>query len=127
MHCRISPETNDELISFICMMQSNTDFKPTFAKEAVIPRELIKDHTKYEWQDTNRHLETFLNSKKKILLAYYNMNKHTYRFKDTHVTGFGAMFPQGETTEEAKPIALASRGTSKAETCCPRITPGQSF
>ena len=44
------PKTKDEIIRFICMMQSNVDFIPNIAKEATVLREPIKTHTKYKWR-----------------------------------------------------------------------------
>ena len=41
--------------------------------------------------------------------VYYNINKQTYLFTDIHVTGFGAMLAQGESIEEVKPTAVASK------------------
>ena len=116
-------KAKDELISFICMMQSNTDIILNFAKEAAVLRKLIKAHTKFEWQD--RHQHTFKNLlyklKRENLLAYYDQNRQTYLFTYAHVTGFGAMLAQGESIKKAKPIAVASRATSKADTCYPQI------
>ena len=103
------PKTKNELISFICMLQSNTDFITNFTKEAAVLKEVIKANTKYEWQDTPKKLLSKF--KKETFLAYCDSNKQTYLFNDTYITGFGAILAYVEIVEKAKPIAGASRAT----------------
>lgn len=43
------PKNKDELLSFICMMQSNAEFIPSFAKEVSFLRNLIKANKKFTW------------------------------------------------------------------------------
>ena len=117
------PKTKEELISFICMMQSNADFIPNFAKEVAVLRDLNKNDKKFEWEE--KHQKAFENLiskfKKETLLQYFDTNKQTYLFTDAHQSGFGVMLAQGECIEKAKPVALASRTTNKAEKHYPQI------
>ena len=45
----------------------------------------------------------------------------TFVFVDGHNTGLGAILAQGESIEESKPVALASRTTSQSERNYPQI------
>ena len=111
------PKSKSELISFVCMMQSNTEFIPEFSKKASKLRELTKINVRFKWLEEhdrcfNKLLEAF---KADALLQYFDINKQTYIFTDAHMTGLGAMLAQGDIIGEARPIAFASRTTSDAE------------
>ena len=43
-----SPTSKEELISFLCMMQSNSEFTASFSKKSAALRELSKSKTKFE-------------------------------------------------------------------------------
>lgn len=43
------PKNKDGLLSFICMMQSNAEFIPSFAKEVSLLRNLSKANKKFTW------------------------------------------------------------------------------
>ena len=49
------------------------------------------------------------------------MSKQSFIFTDARNTGLGAMLAQGPTLESARPIAIASRTTTKAEQRYPQI------
>ena len=110
------PKDKDELKSFICMMQSNSDFIPNFSKKVALLRTLLNEKI-FCW--THLHQKTFDNIlndfKENILLSYFDMELPTYIFTDAHVTGLGAILYQGKTFENLKPVAIASRCTNKAE------------
>ena len=110
------PKDKDELKSFICMMQSNTDFILNFAKK-VAPLRTLLNGKPFCW--THMHQKTFDNilnsSKDSLLLSYFDMSLPTYIFTDAHETGLGAILYQGENFENLKPVAIASRCTYKAE------------
>ena len=79
----IRPPTNkQDLISFLCMMQTNSDFIPNFAQKASILRELTKVDSKYEW--TSRHQNCFTNLiaefRKATQLPFFDMSKPTLRY-----------------------------------------------
>lgn len=120
----ISPPTNkEELISFLCMMQSNSDFISNFAKKSAPLREITKGGTHFRWQD--RHQKCFeelvKEFRKDTLMRYFDMAKPIYIFTDAHITGLGAMLAQGDDVSSAKPVAFASRTTNKAEANYPQI------
>ena len=90
----ISPPTNKkELISFLCMIQSNSEFIANFSKKSAVLRELSKSKTKFEWK--KEHEECFLALLKKfqqdVLLRYFDMTKPTFIFVEAHVTGLVVM------------------------------------
>ena len=45
-------KNRSELRSFICMMQSNSDFIPNFSKSISTPRELLNSDKHYKWKET---------------------------------------------------------------------------
>ena len=45
--------SKEELISFLCMMQSNSDFIPNFAQRSAKLRELAKGRARFVW--SNEH------------------------------------------------------------------------
>ena len=53
--------------------------------------------------------------KQRTLLQYFEMNAQTFLFTDAHKTGHGAMLTQGDSIENAKPVAIASRTTNTSE------------
>ena len=118
-----SPKTKEELISFICMMQSNSEFIPNFSKKTAILRTLTKGNAKFEWNDTHQLcFNDLINDfKAASLLHYFDMNKKTFIFTDAHISGLGAMLAQGTSIKDAYPVAIASRTTNKAEERYPQI------
>jgi len=117
------PQNKEELVSFICMMQSNSEFMPNFAKLSSPLRELTKAKARYTWGKTQQDCFTKLidEFKQSSLLQYFDMNKKTFIFTDAHVSGLGAMLAQGTSVQDARPITVASRTTSKAERRYPQI------
>ena len=118
-----APTTKEEVTSFLCMMQSNSDFIPNFAQISAPLRELTKGGVHFKWNEKhqtcfNKLIKEF---KEDTLLRYFDLNKPIFIFTDAHVTGIGAMLAQGETAMTAKPVAFASRTTSKAEANYPQI------
>jgi hypothetical protein len=56
-----------------------------------------------------------------MLLQYFDMGKQTFIFTDAHKTGLGAMLAQGDSVENAGPVAIASRATNDSEQRYPQI------
>jgi hypothetical protein len=120
----ISPPTNkEELISFLCMMQSNSDFISNFSKKSAPLREITKRGIHFRWQDKHQKCfeELVKEFRKDTLMRYFDMAKPIYIFTDAHITGLGAMLAQGDDAKSAKPVAFASRTTNKAESNYPQI------
>lgn len=117
------PKSKEELISFLCMMQSNAEFIPNFSKKSAVLRELTKGDKKFVWEKEQEHcFSNMINEfKTASLLQYFDMNKRTFIFTDAHKSGLGAMLAQGSSIEDAHPVAVASRTTNKAEQRYPQI------
>ncbi|CAB4036085.1 Hypothetical predicted protein [Paramuricea clavata] len=118
-----APTSKEELVSFLCMMQSNSDFIPNFAQRTAKLRELTKGRARFVWSNEHqicfqRLIDAF---RKHVLLRYFHMSKPTYVFGDAHMTGLAAMLAQGNSVREAKLVAFASRTTSQAETRYPQL------
>ena len=117
------PQTKQELISFLCMMQSNSSFIPNFAKHSAILRSLTKSNARFCWTMSHQRAyeELISRFKENALLEYFDMNKQSFIVTDAHETGLGAMLLQGDTLELAKPVAVISRTTTRAEKNYPQI------
>ena len=50
-----------------------------------------------------------------MLLRHYDTNKNTFIFVDAHFTGLFTILAQGQSIEQTKAVALASRTTTAAE------------
>ena len=111
------PTNKKDLRSFVCMMQSNSEFIPNFAKKIAPLRDLASSNTRFKWSD--HHQQTFesiiADFKECVALSYFDMNQNTFVFTDGHKSGLGAILAQGETRDKARPVAFASRCTNKAE------------
>lgn len=118
-----APSSKEEVLSFLCMMQSNAEFIPNFAKRSASLRSLTKHRTRFKWNMEHQQCFDELISafKKDVLLRYFDMSKPTFVFTDAHITGLGAMLAQGEDIHTAKPVAFASRTTSPAESRYPQL------
>ena len=86
-------------------------------------RELYKKNTRFvlggEHQATYEALiEGF---KKSTLLQYIDMGKQTFILTDAHKTGLGALLAEGDSVENAKPVAIPSRATNESEQRYPQI------
>lgn len=111
------PKNKEELKSFICMMQSNSDFISQFSQKMAPLRELLKKNVRFHWSEKHQNIfkEVISAFKKDTLLRYFDLSKPTYVFVDAHKTGLCAILAQGESIESAKPVDIKSRCTNKAE------------
>ena len=117
------PRNKDELLSFLCMMQSVAEFIPSFAKKSAPLRELTGMKSKFRWEEKHQQCFQYLLSefRKDVLLRYFDISKPTYLLTDAHKTGLGAILAQGDSMETALPVAIASRTTTDAEKNYPQI------
>ena len=117
------PQSKEELNSFLCMLQSNSDFIPNFAQLAAKLRELTKKHARFVWNTEYQTAYEVLIArfKQNTLLQYFEMSTQTFLFTDAHQTGLGAMLAQGDSIENARSVAIASRTTNAAEQRYPQI------
>ena len=118
-----SPNNKEELLSFLCIMQSNSSFIQSFAQKSAPLRELTKEKVHFKWnkfhEDIFRNLLTEF--KHDVLLRYFDLSKPIFILTDAHITGIGATLSQGESHETAKPVAFASRKTTDAEQRYPQL------
>ena len=112
-----APANKDDLLSFLCKIQSNSDFIKNFAQKAAPLHELTCKNTHFKWKLTHQQcFEELLQSfKKDTLLRYFDTKKKIFVVTDAHATGLGAMLLQGDDFELAKLVVIASRTTSNAE------------
>ena len=117
------PRNKDELLSFLCMMQSVSEFIPSFSRKAAPLRELCKQKGRFKWESNHQKCFQYLLSefRKDVLLRFYDINLPIYVFTDAHKTGLGAILAQGDSLENARPVAVASRSTTDAEQRYPQI------
>ena len=110
------PKDKDELKSFICMMQSNSDFIPSFAKVVAPLQKLLNEESfcsTYMHQKTfDKLLKTFSDN---LLLSDFDMTLPSYIFTDAHKTGLGAILYQGKDFESLKPVVITSRCSNQGE------------
>ena len=117
------PESKEELVSFLCMMQANAEFIENFAQKSACLRQMTKLSVRFQWK---REQEECFQSlircfKEDTLLRYFCMKKPTYIMADAHVSGLGVALAQGDSVESARPVAFASRATSQAEKNYPQL------
>ena len=117
------PKDKKELVSFLCMMQANAEFIEKFAVRAAKLRELTHKNVWFKWTpEHQRCFEDLISAfRKDTMLRYFDVSKKTFIKVDAHKTGLSAMLCQGKSPEEAKPVALASRATSKSEKQYPQL------
>lgn len=119
----VTPTNKEELVSFLCMMQSNSDFIPGFSKKAALLRELTKKDCRFFWSEKHEScFRSLVDSfREDVLLRYFDCSLPTFIVVDGHVSGLGAMLMQGNTLQDARPVAVASRTTSVSEKHCPQL------
>ena len=83
------PRNKEELKSFICMMQSNSDFIHQFSKKIEPLRTLLKKDARFVWGPAHQKTfeEVIAAFRKDTLLRYFDLNKQTIIFVDGHKTG----------------------------------------
>ena len=88
-----APTSKEDLISFICMMQSNADFIENFARKIAPLRELTKAYVHFKWTDIHQLCFDNIISdfKKETLLHYFDLEKPIFIFADAHLSGLGSI------------------------------------
>ena len=111
------PESKSELMSFLCMLQSNSEFIPNLSKETVHLREMTKKNVRFRW---NKQCQKEFEKLRGLLcdstlLTYFDTGLPTFVIVDAHKSGLSAILAQGESVETAKMISCASRATTAVE------------
>ena len=101
------PANRNELISFLCMVQSNKEFIPLLARKTSHLRQLTKKGKRFKWtKDCQKEFEQLRDEfSEKMLITHFDPTKNTYIQVDAHRSGLSAILLQGETREDAKPVA----------------------
>ena len=117
------PNSKSELMSFLCMVQSNRDFIPAIARHTVHLRKLTKKHARFNW--SSKCEEEFKKLKElfseKTIMNHFDPTKGTFVVVDAHRSGLSALLMQGDTLETAKMVACASRATTPVERRYPQL------
>ena len=116
------PQNKRELISFLCMVQSNKDFIPFIAKKSSHLRALTKSGKNFKWsKDCQREFVELRNAfSEDMRMNHFDPSKKTFIQVDAHRTGLSAILLQGITIDDAKPVACASRATTPVENRYPQ-------
>ena len=116
-----APTNKDDLIRFLCMMQSNSDFILNFAQKAAPLRGLTHHNIHFKWKPIHQKcFASLIQDLKKKMLRYYDMRKKILVITDAHITGLGAILTQDD-LDSARPVIISSRTTSKAESRYPQL------
>ena len=111
------PESKAELMSFLCMVQANSEFIPQLSKETVNMRKLTQRDVRFKWSDAcqkefDRVRGLLCES---ALLAFFDTDMPTYIIVDAHRSGLSAILAQGASLESARMVSCASRTTTPVE------------
>ena len=110
-------------MSFLCMLQANSEFIPKLAQETIQLRQLTRKSVEFRW--TKKCQEEFDRLKgllcEETLLTYFDVRLSTFLFVDAHKTGLSAILAQGTTMGKAKMVTCASRATTKIENGYPQL------
>ena len=117
------PRDKAEVMSFLCMLQANSEFIPNLSAETIQLRQLTEKNKRFKWtppcqQEFNR-LKTLFH--KEACLQYFDPLLNTYLFVDAHQSGLSAILSQGTTPETAHMVACASRATTPIERRYPQL------
>ena len=117
------PHNKQELMSFLCMVQSNKDFIPFIARNSTNLRELTKKGRHFKWtKKCQQEFEELRDAfSEDMLMNHFNPEKNTFIQVDAHRSGLSAILMQGDTLEDAKPVACASRATTPVEQRYPQL------
>ena len=117
------PENRQELISFLCMIQSNKEFIPFIAQKTSHLRDLTKKGRLFKWNTVcQREFQELKDAFcEDMLMNHFDPNKKTFIRVDAHRSGLSAILMQGQTIDVAKPVACASRATTPAEQRYPQL------
>ena len=117
------PMNKDELRSYLCMIQANKDFIPNLSRRTSNMRQLLKKHSKFRWSNACKQEfeELRSNFRSDTLLQHFDPKLKTFIHVDAHISGISAILTQGETEENAKVVAVASRCTTPIEARYPQL------
>ncbi len=117
------PLNKHELVSYLCMIQSNKDFIPFIAQKSAHLRALTKKGSRFKWdKHCQREFEELRDAfSEDMLMNHFDASKNTFIRVDAHRSGLSAILMQGDSVEDAKPVACASRATTQVEHKYPQL------
>ena len=117
------PCNKSEVMSFLCMLQANSEFIPNLAKETTHLRELTHKHKIFDWssecEEEFERLKTLFYED--ALLRYFDPDMKTFLFVDAHRSGLSVLLSQGESRDKCHVVACASRATTPIERRYPQL------
>ena len=117
------PKNKNEVLSFLCMINSHKDFIPFLARKTTNMRQLTLKHKWFQWNgECQKEFEGLCNElRDDTLLRHYDPDKPTFIGVDAHRTGISAILAQGDSVESAIPVAYARRATTAVEARYPQL------
>ena len=105
------------------MVQSNKEFIPLLARKTSHLHQHTKKGKRFKWtKDCQKEFEQLRDEfSENMLMTHFDPTKNTYIQVDAHRSGLSAILLQGETREDAKPVACASRATTPIEQRYPQL------
>ena len=106
-----------KVISFLCMIQSLSDFIPILSQKTYHLHQLTKKHQQFKWK--KKHQQELENLKSALsnntLLKNFQPDTPTYIYVDAHKSELSVTLLQGQTLTIASPVAFLSTATSEVE------------
>ena len=123
LHHAGRPDNKEDVISFLCKIQSLSDFILKLAQKTYHLRQLTKKHQQFKWK--KHHQQGFENLKSALsnntLLIYCQPNKPTYIYTDVQKYRLSATFLQRKTLTTATPVDFSSTAISDVESHYPQL------
>ena len=117
------PQSKKEVMSFLCMVQSFSEFIPNLSRKTSHLRALTKKNVHFAWskecQQEFADLRTALTDK--VTLSHFDVEKPVTIFVDAHRSGLSAILAQGTDGGGNQVVACASRATTPVERRYPQI------
>ena len=117
------PGSKDEVMSFLCMMQSYGEFIPNLSQRTHHLRSLTEKNKKFLWSSECQAEYEWLKQAlcEDTLLHHFDISKKTAIFVDAHQTGLSAILTQESPQGTYIPISCASRSTTPIERRYPQL------
>ena len=117
------PKSKSEVMSFLCMVQSCTEFIPNLARKTTNLRRMTQKSTRFNWttecQKEFNELKASMHDG--VLLNHFNSRDESMIFVDAHKTGLSAILCQRDPKGSTRLISCASRATTAVERRYPQL------
>ena len=105
------PQSREDVISFLCMIQSNAEFLPGLTANTVNLRKLTTKNARFQWnskcqKEFEKLKDLFTED---ALIRYFDPTADTVIFVDAHQTGLSAILSQGKPGDNPYPVVFAIR------------------